>query len=120
MKFSPQNERQFAVVGLGRFGRNIAKSLHEMGYDVLAIDKDMEKVQDFSHEVTHVVQADTTDEEALRSLGILNFDVVIVAIGDDTEANIIIDHMTENTWQINWSEIDLLNSLEKKELKRAY
>lgn len=43
MKFSPQNERQFAVVGLGRFGRNIAKSLHEMGYDVLAIDKDMEK-----------------------------------------------------------------------------
>ena len=89
MKFSPQNERQFAVVGLGRFGRNIAKSLHEMGYDVLAIDKDMEKVQDFSHEVTHVVQADTTDEEALRSLGILNFDVVIVAIGDDTEANIM-------------------------------
>ena len=89
MKFSPQNERQFAVVGLGRFGRNIAKSLHEMGYDVLAIDKDMEKVQDCSHEVTHVVQADTTDEEALRSLGILNFDVVIVAIGDDTEANIM-------------------------------
>ena len=39
---------------------------------------------------------------------------------NDTEANIIIDHMTENTWQINWSEIDLLNSLEKKELKRAY
>lgn len=89
MKFSFQNERQFAVVGLGRFGRNIAIALHEMGYDVLAIDKDMDKVQDFSHEVTHVVQADTTDEEALRSLGILNFDVVIVAIGENTEANIM-------------------------------
>ena len=89
MKFSFQSERQFAVIGLGRFGRNIAIALHEMGYDVLAIDKDMDKVQDFSHEVTHVVQADTTDEEALRSLGILNFDVVIVAIGENTEANIM-------------------------------
>ena len=84
-----QNERQFAVIGLGRFGRNIAIALHEMGYDVLAIDRDMERVQEFSHEVTHVVQADTTDEDALRSLGILNFDVVIVAIGSDIEANIM-------------------------------
>ena len=84
-----QSERQFAVIGLGRFGRNIAIALHEMGYDVLAIDRDMERVQEFSHEVTHVVQADTTDEDALRSLGILNFDVVIVAIGSDIEANIM-------------------------------
>lgn len=89
MKLSAQNERQFAVIGLGRFGRNIAKALYEMGYDVLAIDKDMERVQEFSHEVTHVVQADSTDEDALRSLGILNFDVVIVAIGKDAEANIM-------------------------------
>ena len=89
MKLSAQNERQFAVIGLGRFGRNIAKALYEMGYDVLAIDKDMERVQEFSHEVTHVVQADSTDEDALRSLGILNFDVVIVAIGKDTEATIM-------------------------------
>ena len=45
MNWSPQNERQFAVIGLGRFGRNIAKALYDMGYDVLAIDKDMERVQ---------------------------------------------------------------------------
>lgn len=89
MKLSPQNERQFAVIGLGRFGRNIAKALYDMGYDVLAIDKDMDRVQEFSNEVTHVVQADSTDEDALRSLGILNFDVVIVAIGKDAEANIM-------------------------------
>jgi trk system potassium uptake protein TrkA len=89
VNWSPQNERQFAVIGLGRFGRNIAKALYDMGYDVLAIDKDMERVQEFSNEVTHVVQADSTDEDALRSLGILNFDVVIVAIGKDTEANIM-------------------------------
>lgn len=89
MKLSPQNERQFAVIGLGRFGRNIAKALYDMGYDVLAIDKDMDRVQEFSNEVTHVVQADSTDEGALRSLGILNFDVVIVAIGKDAEANIM-------------------------------
>ena len=61
MNWSPQNERQFAVIGLGRFGRNIAKALYDMGYDVLAIDKDMERVQEFSNEVTHVVQADSTD-----------------------------------------------------------
>lgn len=89
MKINPSKQRQFAVIGLGRFGRNMALALHEMGYEVLAIDKDMERVQEFSNEVTHVVQADTTDEMALRSLGILNFDVVIVAIGADTEANIM-------------------------------
>lgn len=81
--------RQFAIIGLGRFGVNMAKSLHKMGYEVLAIDKNMEKVQEFSNEFTHVIQADATDENALRALGILNFDVVVVAIGEDLEANIL-------------------------------
>lgn len=86
---SKKNGKQFAVIGLGRFGSHIATNLYKMGYDVLAIDKNMDKVQDFSNEFTHVVQADTTDEKALRELGILNFDVVIVAIGEDIEANIM-------------------------------
>ncbi|MBB5337231.1 potassium channel family protein [Pectinatus brassicae] len=81
--------KQFAVIGLGRFGSNMAMSLYKMGYDVLAIDKNMKKVQDFSNAFTHVVQADSTDENALRELGILNFDVVVVAIGEDIEANIM-------------------------------
>ncbi len=84
-----KENRQFAIIGLGRFGSNMAKALHKMGYEVLAIDKSMQKVQEFSNEFTHVVQADATDENALRALGILNFDVVVVAIGEDLQANIL-------------------------------
>lgn len=89
MKKNNRNERQFAIIGLGRFGTNMAKALYKMGYEVLAVDKSMQKVQDFSDEVTHVVQADATDENALRALGILNFDVVVVAIGEDVQSNIM-------------------------------
>jgi len=81
--------KQFAVIGLGRFGASVATTLHKMGYEVLAIDMDEERVQEFSNEVTHVVQADTTDEDSLKALGIRNFDVVIVAIGADIQANIL-------------------------------
>ncbi len=81
--------KQFAVIGLGRFGTSVAVTLHKMGYEVLAIDSDEERVQEFSNEVTHVVQADTTDEDTLSALGIRNFDVVIVAIGQDIQANIL-------------------------------
>ena len=84
-----KENRQFAIIGLGRFGSNMAKALHKMGYEVLAIDKSMQKVQEFSNAFTHVVQADATDENALRALGILNFDVVVVAIGEDLQANVL-------------------------------
>ena len=84
-----KKDRQFAIIGLGRFVSNMAKALSKMGYEVLAIDKNQHKVQEFSDEVTHVVQADTTDENALRELGILNFDVVVVAIGEDVQANVL-------------------------------
>ena len=86
---SKKDIRQFAIIGLGRFGSNMAKALTKMGYEVLAIDKNMERVQEFSNEFTHVVQADATDENALRELGILNFDVVVVAIGEDMQANVL-------------------------------
>lgn len=61
-----------------------------MGHDVLAIDSDEEAVQSMAKDVTHVVQADATDEETLREVGIRNFDVVIVAIGDDIQASILV------------------------------
>lgn len=82
-------KKQFAVIGLGRFGSSVAKTLHEMGHEVLAIDENEERVQDFSDKVTHVVQADTTDEDSLMALGIRNFDVVVVAIGQDIQANML-------------------------------
>jgi trk system potassium uptake protein len=81
-------KKQYAVIGLGRFGTSVATTLQSLGNEVLAIDSDEERVQKLSEEVTHVVQADTTDENALNSLGLRNFDAVVVAIGADMQANV--------------------------------
>lgn len=80
---------QFAVIGLGRFGSSVARALAREGYEVLAIDANAQRVQELSETVTHAVAADATDEEALRSLGLRNFDVVVVAIGQDIQASIL-------------------------------
>lgn len=77
------------VVGLGRFGSSVAQSLIEMDKEVMAIDENAELVQRYSSELTHVVQADTTDEEALRQLGVASFDRAVVAIGADIEASVL-------------------------------
>jgi trk system potassium uptake protein TrkA len=84
-----KKNKQFAIIGLGRFGTSVASTLFRAGYEVLAVDASEERVQKFSDEVTHVVQADTTDEAALKALGIRNFDTVVVAIGADVQANIL-------------------------------
>lgn len=81
--------KQFAVIGCGRFGSSVARSLFSLGYDVLAIDQDEEKIQEISDSVTHAVQADVIDESTLKALGIRNFDVVVVSIGSDLQASIM-------------------------------
>lgn len=81
--------KQFAIIGMGRFGSSIARTLSQLGFEVMAIDSREETVQEISAIVTHAVQADSTDEEALRALGIRNFDVVVVAIGEDIQASIL-------------------------------
>ncbi|KAF9128004.1 hypothetical protein BGX30_014504 [Mortierella sp. GBA39] len=81
--------QQYAVIGMGRFGSSVANTLSEMGFDVLAIDSDEQRTQAVSNMVTHAVSADSTDEEALRALGIRNFDVVVVAIGEDIQSSIL-------------------------------
>ncbi|MGZ7441049.1 potassium channel family protein [Paenibacillus sp. TH7-28] len=83
------NKKQFAVIGMGRFGLSVATALSNMGLDVLAIDADEHRTQLVANLVTHAVSADSTDEEALRALGIRNFDVVVVAIGEDIQASIL-------------------------------
>ncbi|HEY8394367.1 MAG TPA: TrkA family potassium uptake protein [Thermaerobacter sp.] len=84
--------REFAVIGLGRFGRSVCQTLYEMGYSVLGVDVNEELVQAMVPHATHVVTADATEEEVLRSLGLRNFDVVIVAIGD-LEASVLVTLM---------------------------
>jgi trk system potassium uptake protein TrkA len=82
-------KKQIAVIGLGRFGRSLIEELTLLGYDVLAIDNDSEKVNAVANVCTQAVQADAMDEQALKSLGIRNFDIVVVSIGDDVQANIL-------------------------------
>lgn len=82
--------KQFAVIGLGRFGTSVAKTLNMMGYEVLAVDDDQDRIQEIVNDVTHAIQADAKDEQALKALGIRNFDVVIVAIGQDMQASILV------------------------------
>ena len=81
--------RQFAVIGLGRFGTSVARTLFHLGQEVLAIDVDQERLRYVSEEVTSTAIANSTDANALKNLGIRNFDVVVVAIGEDVQAGIM-------------------------------
>ena len=82
--------KQFVVIGLGRFGESVAKTLYGLGHDVLAIDMDEDMVQEISDSVTHAVQMDATDESALRTLGLRNFDVAVVTIGSNIQASVMV------------------------------
>lgn len=82
-------KKEFAVIGLGRFGGSICRQLIEEGMNVMAIDANEDRVNEFMKIATHAVVADTTDERVLISLGMNEFDHVIVAIGDDIQASIL-------------------------------
>ncbi|MCQ6275103.1 TrkA family potassium uptake protein [Bacillus sp. V3B] len=82
-------KKEFAVIGLGRFGGSICRTLAEQGMEVMAIDFNEDRVNEYSMIASHAVIGNTTDEKVLKSLGIRNFDHVIVAIGDDIQASIL-------------------------------
>lgn len=82
-------KREFAVIGLGRFGTSLALSLVGRGFTVLGIDRDRDIVQRLSDQCTQVVSLDSTDEDALRAIDIASFDTVVVAIGSNFEANLM-------------------------------
>lgn len=77
------------VIGLGRFGGAVAKSLTHLGHDILAIDENLDLVQRWSDQLTHVVQADSRDIETLRKLGVPDFLHAVVGIGSDIEASVL-------------------------------
>lgn len=89
------NKKQFAVIGLGRFGGSVARTLSVLGHEVLGIDNNDDVVQELSNDLTHVVALDIHDEIALRSQGLHNFDSVVVAIGD-TEASLLVTLMLKD------------------------
>lgn len=82
--------KQFVVIGCGRFGQSVAIKLAEMGSEVMVVDENEEIIQSISDKVTYAVQADATDENAIKALGIRNFDVAIVTIGSDIQSSILV------------------------------
>jgi len=83
------HKKQYAVIGLGRFGTSVARTLTRLGQEVLAIDTCEERLRYIAENVTHTMLADTTDTQVLQNIGIKNFDVVIVAIGENVQSNIM-------------------------------
>ena len=82
-------KKQVLIIGLGRFGTSLANTLFSMGHDVLAMDDDEKKVQAISSQITRTVQADATDEAILKELGVSNFDVAIVTMGEAIQNSVL-------------------------------
>lgn len=78
------------VLGLGRFGKSVAKTLYELGYEVLGVDQDERIVNEFSRYITHTVQADITSEDFLKSMDIEKFDAAIVSVGSNIQVGIMV------------------------------
>jgi len=81
-------KEQVMVIGLGRFGSAVARELERLGHQVLAIDRGEQQVNDIAPDVTHALQLDAADEDALRSAGAGDFQTAIVAISTDAEPSI--------------------------------
>lgn len=82
-------KKQFAVFGLGSFGESIALELQKLGCEVVAVDKDMERVKGIADSVSYAMQADIGDPDFVRSLGTRNLDGVVIAEAESLEASIM-------------------------------
>ncbi len=82
-------KKSFLVVGAGRFGKSVARTLYGEGHDVMVVDKDEDLIQQISTEVTESVSADITSESCVKALGVRDFDAVVLAIGFDVQASIM-------------------------------
>ena len=79
----------YVIIGLGRFGKSLARTLADEGKNVLAIDTNKSNVEEIQNKVTHAVVADATKKEVLHSLGVQNFDCAIICIGEDLSASML-------------------------------
>ena len=82
--------KSYVVVGLGRFGSEVARQLYRCGCEVLALDVKSELVQQISPDVTHAAVADSRDKEVLRMLGVADFDCAVIAIGEDLASSVLV------------------------------
>lgn len=109
--------KQFAVIGLGRFGMAVAKALSEKGFQVLAIDKDAKKVEEAAEFATRALELDATDEDSLRDSDVQNVDAAIVGIREDISASILITLILKNLG-IGTVFSEAVSSLEGKVLEK--
>lgn len=86
---SVEARKPVIVIGLGRFGGAVARTMERMGHEVLGVDTDPRLVQEFASDLTKVVEADCTDINCLKQLGAAEFDAAVVAIGGDIEASVL-------------------------------
>ncbi len=111
-------KKQFVVIGMGRFGQAVAKCLTNLGKEVLAVDSSAELVNEVAPFVTHAIQADATDEKTLATLGIKNFDVAVVTMGDNLQASILITMMCKEMG-VNFVLSKAQNELHAKVLRKT-
>jgi trk system potassium uptake protein TrkA len=88
--FKKNKEKEFAIIGLGRFGRSLARRLETLGHPVLGIDIDPRSIKNLADEIAEAVLLDATDEDALRQIDITAFRTVVVAVTGNFEANALI------------------------------
>jgi trk system potassium uptake protein len=88
-KRNTPNDDNVVVIGLGRFGGQVAEALQNLGHEVLGIDFDQRIVQDWSDRLTHVVEADATDTDTMRQLGVHEFPRAVVGIGTNLETSVL-------------------------------
>ncbi|HYF84640.1 MAG TPA: TrkA family potassium uptake protein [Clostridia bacterium] len=85
--------QSFVILGLGRFGQSVAKTLYELGHEVLAIDENEGLIQSISNHITYAIVGDVTDENVLKAAGIKNFDAAVVSTGRNLESSILVTQM---------------------------
>lgn len=94
-------QKTFAVIGLDRFGSNLAINLQKLGSEVIGIDPDAERVRRIADEITHAAIGDPTDETVLRTLGVKNADVAIVALTNDIQSGVLVTLMLKELGMSN-------------------
>ena len=82
-------KKQYAVFGLGSFGESVAIALQDLGCEVIAVDDNMERIEDIANSVSYAMKADFGDPDVIRSLGTRNLDGVVVAVADNMESSIM-------------------------------
>jgi len=85
--------QSFIVLGLGRFGQSVAKTLYDLGHEVLAIDENETLIQNIADHITYALVGNVTDENVLKSAGAKNFDAAVVSTGKNLESSILVTQM---------------------------